>query len=207
MLLFGLLSSPIEFLIFIAVILSALTVHEFAHAWTADKLGDPTSKALGRLTFNPLAHLDPLGTLFLLIAGFGWGKPVLVDSRHFANPKLDNLTVSLAGPMSNFLTAAILGLLLRFLVLPAFAQEILILAVFFNLTLMIFNLLPIPPLDGSKVLNLFLSEETGAVLQQFGFYILLFLLIFADSIPVIPFIIQKVVGFFFILLTGQGSPL
>lgn len=200
---------PFLAFIFMAVIivslLVALTIHEFAHAWAAVRLGDETPKLMGRLTLNPLAHLELWGSIMMLLVGFGWGKPVMVNQMRFANPKLDNLTVSLAGPISNFLLAVVLGLVVRFIALPDMVQIILSIIIFFNLTLMIFNLLPIPPLDGSKVLALFLSETTYLYVQQIGLYILLFLVFFSNQIPVIPFILNRVVGSIFTLITGNPA--
>ncbi|OGD56744.1 hypothetical protein A2V71_04170 [Candidatus Berkelbacteria bacterium RBG_13_40_8] len=201
MLLFSLISSPIQFLIFIIAILISLTIHEFAHALIADRLGDPTPRLMGRLTLNPIAHLDLFGTIFLLIAGFGWGKPVIVNSRNFKNPTWDNLTVSLAGPMSNLLLAIVLGLIIRFVPVGALATNLLTIVIFYNLVFMIFNFLPIPPLDGSKVLALFIPENAYLVLQQFGIIILLGLLFFFRG--GLSFIIERVVSFFFALVTGQ----
>lgn len=205
MLIFNLISNPIQFLGFIVALLTAITIHEFSHAWAANVYGDPTAKNHGRLTLNPLAHLDPLGTVFLFLAGFGWGKPVPVNSNNFQNPKLDNLTVSLAGPISNLLLAIVLGLVFRFINFPLPVAQILTLVIFFNLVLMIFNLLPIPPLDGSKILALFLKEETYLALQQFGIT-LLFLLLIISSIfyPILPTFITKTVTFFFTLITGKS---
>ena len=204
MLLLGLLTSPLQFGFYILTLVIALTIHEAAHAYMALLLGDDTPKLMGRLSLNPLRHLDLLGSVMMLVAGFGWGKPVIVNPAKFQNPKFDNLTVSLAGPISNFLLAAILGLLIRFIPMPEVVASALAIGVFLNLTLMIFNLLPVPPLDGSKILGLFVSETTYMYLQQFGFYILIFLVIFANQIPVIPFILNRVVGFIFSFLTGQA---
>ncbi len=201
MLLFSLISSPIQFLIFIAAILISLTIHEFAHAFVAVRLGDPTPRLMGRLTLNPIAHLDLFGTIFLLIAGFGWGKPVMVNSSNFKNPTWDNLTVSLCGPMSNLLLALVLGLIIRFVPVGSLAENLLAIVVFYNLIFMIFNFLPIPPLDGSKVLALFLPESTYLVLQQFGIIILLGLLFFFRG--GLSFLIERVVSFFFALVTGH----
>ncbi len=204
MLLFGQFSSILELIITIVALLVAITIHEYAHAWVANYYGDPTAKLMGRLTLNPLAHLDLLGTIFLLIAGFGWGKPVIVNPRNFANPKLDNLTVSLAGPMSNLLLAIILGLGLRFIPLPQTAILIVGIIIFFNLVLMIFNLIPIPPLDGSKILAIFTSEQTYIFLQQIGIPLLFALVIFSSFIPVIPTLLSKTVTFFFNLIVGRS---
>jgi len=203
MLFVGLQLGVIGFLFYILAIFSALTFHEFAHAYVANRLGDPTPKLMGRLTLNPLAHLDFLGTVFLFLAGFGWGKPVIINPRNFSNPKWDNLTVSLVGPMTNFFYALIAGLVLRFVPLPNIIQTLFIIIIEVNLIFMIFNLLPIPPLDGSKILRLFVSEETYLVLQQLGIPILFLLLIFSSFIPVIPYIISRATSFFFGLIVGQ----
>lgn len=204
MLIFSLFNNPWEFVSFLIALLIALTIHEFSHAWTANFFGDPTAKDKGRLTLNPIAHLDPLGTVFLLLAGFGWGKPVPIDPSNFRNPKLDNVTVSLAGPISNLLLALLLGLIYRFFPLPPILEQFMILAIFFNLVLMIFNLLPIPPLDGSKVLGLFMSEENFYLIQQAGMGILIAILIVSSLFyPIIPELLSKAVGFFFNLITGK----
>lgn len=204
MLLFNLIANPLQFLGFIIALLVAITIHEFAHAWVANYYGDPTPRMMGRLTLNPFAHLDLMGTIFLLLAGFGWGKPVIINPRNFRNPKIDNLTVSLAGPMSNLFLAIILGLVYRFTVLPSPVEQLIFLIIFFNLVLMIFNLIPIPPLDGSKILGLFVSEETFIFLQQIGMPLLFGIIIFSSLFyPVIPAIMSRVVGFFFTLITGK----
>lgn len=206
MLIFSLFNSPLTFLFVAISILAGFTIHEFFHALVADKLGDDTPRSMGRLTLNPLVHMDLLGTVFLLLAGFGWGKPVIVNPNNFENPKFDNLTVSLAGPISNLALAGIAGLIYRFTNLPALLESFLIIFVFYNLVLMIFNFLPIPPLDGSKILSIFLPEEVYNSIQQYGTFLLFGLIIFSSFVPVIPFIMTRVVGFFFSLITGQ-SPL
>lgn len=207
MLLMQLINSPIAFLVYIISLVIALTIHEAAHAYSAYLAGDNTPKMMGRLTLNPLAHLDLWGSIFMLIAGFGWGKPVIVNPKNFTNPKMDYITTSLAGPVSNFLLAAILGLGLRFLPLNDLWQIIFSIVIFFNLALMIFNLLPIPPLDGSKVWSLVMSERNFAIFQQFGIMILFFLILFEKQFPLLSFISTRVVGFFFKLLSGQEFPL
>lgn len=204
MLIFNLISNPWQFLSFAIALLVAITIHEASHAGMAFLYGDPTAKNQGRLTLNPLAHLDLMGTIFLLIAGFGWGKPVHVNPNNFKNPKLDNLTVSLAGPMSNLLLATILGLFYRFIDFPAVVSQILVITIFFNLVLMIFNLIPIPPLDGSKILALFFPEETYLYFQQIGITLLFAVIIFSSFFfPILPTIMTKTVTFFFTLITGK----
>ena len=203
MLLFSLFNSPLTFLFVALSILTGFTVHEFFHALVADKLGDDTPRSMGRLSLNPVAHMDLLGTVFLLLAGFGWGKPVIVNPNNFENPKLDNLTVSLAGPISNLGLAVAAGLIYRFVEMPTLLASFLSIFVFYNLVLMIFNFLPIPPLDGSKILGIFLPEDLYDSIQRMGVLLLFGLVMFSSFIPVIPFIMNRVVGFFFTLITGQ----
>lgn len=143
--------------LFIVPILLALTVHEYAHGWVAYKLGDPTAKAAGRLTFNPLSHLDVIGTVALLLFHFGWAKPVPVDPRYFRDPRRAMVWVAAAGPGANIALAFVLGILQRTLVesgiigFYSIPHIIIGFTVFINLMLAFFNMLPIPPLDGSKV--------------------------------------------------------
>ena len=204
MLIFNLISNPLQFVGFLIALLLAITIHEYSHAWAANLYGDATAKLHGRLTLNPLAHLDPLGTIFLFLAGFGWGKPVPVNSNNFRNPKLDNLTVSLAGPMSNFLLALFVGLIFRFINLPPAVSQFIVILIFFNLVLMIFNLIPIPPLDGSKILSLFLNEQTYLYFQQIGITLLFGLIIISSVFyPIIPAVLSRTVTFFFSLITGK----
>lgn len=170
-------------------LLVALVIHEFAHGWMADKLGDPTARHQGRLSLNPLAHLDPLGTLAILLTGFGWGKPVLFDPFNLKNPRRDAALIGLAGPLSNLLLAIVCGILLHIFSLPLLLTVTLISIVQFNLMLGIFNLIPIHPLDGGKILIGFLPRdlayEYNAVLSQYGLLILLFLVFpFTGTSPV-----------------------
>lgn len=207
MLLFNLISSPLQFLFFIVAILISLTIHEFMHAFTADRLGDSTPRLMGRLTLNPIAHLDLWGTIFLFLAGFGWGKPVIVNPRNFKHPAWDNLTVSLAGPMSNLTLAVIFGLVLRFTNLESgVAYNLIFIIIFYNLVFMIFNLIPIPPLDGSKIYGFFLSEESYMQLERLGSIILFAFILFSVWVyPIIPIIITRAVNFFFTLITSQNA--
>jgi Zn-dependent protease len=180
MLLGLLFSNPIAFIIIAVGLVVAITIHEFAHAWVADKLGDPTPRYQDRVTLDPRAHLDPIGTLAILVAGFGWGKPVPFDPYNLENPQRDAALIALAGPASNMLLAIALALLvhsgiLGFLALPAaFIIQI-------NVMLAIFNMVPVHPLDGSKILMAFLPGDTAYEYEQFmrryGMFVLLLLIV------------------------------
>ncbi len=164
----------------------SLSVHEFAHAYAAHKLGDNTAEHLGRLTLNPLAHLDPVGTIALLLLGFGWGKPVPYDPRNLKRQS-DPIVIALAGPLSNILIAALMGLALRLVLInPTLlngpAPTILITVASINLFLAVFNLIPIPPLDGSRILSVFLSVRQQLQLEQYGFVLLLALVFFGQNL-------------------------
>ena len=173
------------------VIFCILPLHEFAHGWMAERLGDRTARAAGRLTLNPLASLDPMGALFLLLFGFGWAKPVPVYARYFKNPKRDMAITALAGPVSNLLASligAILYYALMLTVLPS-APEMVFTGVtsFFNAYIVInvalpaFNLLPIPPLDGSRIVSAFLPDRLMFAYYRYQNVIVmvLFLLLFS----------------------------
>ncbi len=168
-------------LIFVPVILFSLTIHEYAHAYIANKLGDDTAKRLGRLTLNPLKHLDPIGTILLLLVHFGWAKPVPVDPRNFKDPKKDMLYVAIAGPISNIITAIISGILLKFIVFNlastgAFGAytlpliQFLVWMIFIGVVLAVFNMLPIPPLDGSRVLYGLLPDHLANSIKKIETY-------------------------------------
>lgn len=196
---------------YIISILIALSVHEAAHAFMADRLGDSTARYAGRLTLNPIAHLDLLGSLLFLTVGFGWGKPVPVDPRNFKNWKRDNALVAFAGPCSNLILAAIAFIGLRIVdthvqsgsimdllegsmrtgVTAAFFLQLFTSSLFINLGLMAFNLLPIAPLDGSKVLEAFVPLRFDDAYQNFmrrGPMILLVLLV-AERLLNVPFLL------------------
>jgi len=184
MLLSILFQSPQMFMIVILSIIYALTVHEFAHAAAATYLGDNTAKYSGRLTFNPLAHLEFFGTLMLLLAGFGWGKPVPVNVYNLKWRRFGELAVSLAGPISNFISVILFILVIRFLgsMLPYDNLLIIFIAqlIIINMVLGVFNLIPIPPLDGSKVLFALLPSHLDGLKRKLsvnGPWILLGLLI------------------------------
>lgn len=173
----------------------AITVHEAAHGWVASKLGDPTAKQLGRLTLNPIPHIDPVGTIILpiamlLLSGFifGWAKPVPVNIRNFHEPRKDMALVALAGPASNLMMALFWGLMWKLaVILPDsmhwFAVPLLLMGkigITFNLILMVLNLLPLPPLDGSRVLSWFLPTQLALKLDKiepYGAFVLIGLLL------------------------------
>ncbi len=179
------------------VLLIAFTIHELAHAVTADWLGDPTPRRMGRITLNPLAHLDPMGTIALLVAGFGWAKPVMVNPMNMrGNPRSAMAIVAAAGPASNLVMAVLFAMPFRFglvnlagifsgsSVLPS-VPYLLFEFVWINLILMLFNLIPIPPLDGYKILTGILPPEMSyslRPLEQYGFIILLAVVFLVPSV-------------------------
>lgn len=181
-----------ETLYFLPALLIALSVHEFAHAYVAYKLGDRSQKALGRLTISPLAHIDPIGFIFILLFKFGWGKPVMVDDRNFTHRRKAIMWVSLAGPMANVILAILFTLVLKLLdvfgVLAIMSNNnigqiltiMLFYAIEFNMVFAVFNLIPIPPFDGSKVLYYFLPYKAKQFMdriEQYSIWILIFLMI------------------------------
>ncbi|QOS92650.1 site-2 protease family protein [Brevibacillus sp. JNUCC-41] len=179
---------PLEQLPYVIVsLLIAFTVHEFSHAYVAYKFGDPTAKNEGRVTLNPISHLDPIGTLLILIAGFGWARPVPVNRFHFKNPKLAGVLVSFAGPFSN-LIVAILGFLIFYGLLaagvgpdlPFFVEPFLKILINLNVLLFVFNLIPLPPLDGYRIVQDLVSADLRAKMtqyEQYGSLIFLILII------------------------------
>lgn|SRR5690554_494243 len=201
------------------LILFSLAMHEFAHGLTSVRLGDPTPEKQGRLTLNPLAHLDPLGTLMIILTmlggiGFGWARPVQIDPSHYKNPERGAVLVALAGPFTNFVLAVFFGLPLRLLRMGFFSQPgaggigMLVLQFFstgvlLNLSLGCFNLLPVPPLDGSRILRFFLRGNALRIYKQFesyGFLILFaVLLIFRRQFRTVLF---GIVLFFYHIITG-----
>lgn len=176
----------------IIAFLLAITIHEAAHAWMADRLGDPTARLMGRLTLNPLAHIDLYGTvlfpLMLILLRFpiifGWAKPVRYDPYNLANPRRDSALISLAGPLSNLALATTAALILRIILTPfsplLFFSSFLSYLILINVALAIFNLLPIHPLDGGKILVGLLPQkeayEADVFLKRYGIFILLFLI-------------------------------
>ena len=196
-----LFENPFVFLIIAIAIIFALTIHEFFHAWMAYYLGDPTSKHQKRLTMNPLAHLDPFGTLLLFIAGFGWGKPVPFNPLNLRNKKWGPALVALAGPGSNFIAALAIGLSLRFFEIDSYYLSLFLnYFVWINLLLGIFNLMPVPPLDGSHIFStIFPALEDAKKSFQNNFFFLIGVIFFMVYIG-IPYI----VGPLFRLITGTS---
>jgi Zn-dependent protease len=182
--LFGNPSPPVFVGILVALVVG-ITFHEFSHALVADQLGDHRPRALGRVSINPLRHLDPLGALFFLIAGFGWGKPVPVNAYALRAGRIGLTMVALAGPLANFLVAAVVAVIFRVMLLAglldaSFPNEVMQLIVYFNVALGLFNLIPIPPLDGYNVVLPLLPPRQAFAVQryaQYGYIALLLLLV------------------------------
>lgn len=178
-----LLNSPLAFFIIFPLLLLSITFHEWAHCIVTDKLGDPTPRAKGRVTLNPLAHLDPLGVLAMLLTGFGWGKPAPFDPYNLQHPVRDTALIAAAGPASNILIAILSSVLLQFTLGSGweFVSLVLVQLISINLVLAVFNLIPVGPLDGSKIVLALLPAETAVEYEDFmaryGIFVL-FLLIF-----------------------------
>ena len=202
---FGNLDIQIIILLIPALVFS-LSFHEFAHAWMAYKLGDDTAARLGRLTLNPMAHLDPVGSIALLLMGFGWAKPVPVDSRYLNNPRYDMVKVAAAGPLSNLLLAVLSAISLRILLTSGFVspeiKTFLIIFMQINITLAVFNLLPISPLDGSQILTPFIEKHFGSLMvykmEMYGPRVLFFVIIFSmvTGIHIFSLVISPIFNFF-----------
>lgn len=173
------------FLIVLPIFIGSLTLHELAHGLVAYRLGDPTAKMMGRLSLNPIVHLDPLGSLFFVLsywAGgflFGWARPVPVDPRNLrGGPQRGMAMVGIAGPITNFVLALLFGAILAHSTYTGTTYDVLIYAFYVNIVLGVFNLLPIPPLDGSRIVAGFMDRQTYAAwssLDQYGMVILLLL--------------------------------
>lgn len=168
-----LINAPELAVIWLLVILIALTVHEFSHAYIGYKKGDYTAESMGRLTLNPLAHIHPVGFVMLLLFGFGWAKPVPFNPYNLKDPKVDAVHIALAGPFSNLLLAIVSGLSTRFFVEVVLMPDFNLLIIFLklltlvNLSLLFFNLIPIPPLDGSKLVDAIPDNSSLAPMRNF----------------------------------------
>jgi Zn-dependent protease len=198
---------PEVLVLLIPVLLFALVFHEFAHGWVANKLGDPTAKYAGRLTLNPIAHLDMFGSLMILFVGFGWAKPVPVDSRYLANPRIDMMKIAFAGPAANLLLAFITGMLIRSTGYLGPFTTMMIMFTQINIMLAVFNMIPIPPLDGSQIFSgMMIRSNPDLVmkLQIYGPQILMGLILFGmfTSFSPIWMIISPFVNFFMYLFAG-----
>jgi len=169
-----------DLILYVPALLIALTIHEFAHAWMADSLGDPTAALDGRISLNPLRHLDPIGTLMLLVFHFGWGKPVVFDSFNLRHPKRDAALISLAGPAANLILATILSSIMKFAGIPLLTLFF-IPVIIININLAIFNLIPVPPLDGAKILYGILpldwADEYNDFMHTYGTILLILLIL------------------------------
>jgi len=166
-----------EIAIRIAVLLFAVTIHEYSHGRAALSLGDPTAKNAGRLTLNPIPHIDPVGAICLFLAGIGWAKPVPVDVRYFSNKRRDTIIMALSGPISNLAAAFVTGLFMRSYYLEYEIYHVIILyLIIFNTGLGIFILIPIPPLDGSHVLENILPESLSVIFHKSRYYLPIILL-------------------------------
>ncbi len=199
----------ISFLYTLPALLFCLSVHEFAHAYTAYKLGDRTQKAMGRLTLNPFSHIDIAGFICIALFGFGWGKPVMIDDRNFKNKAAGNALTAFAGPFSNIVMAILFTIILKILlitgvILPTMNSVVgsiilnmFILTIQFNVVFAIFNLIPIPPFDGSRILYFFLpakGREYMYKIEQYSFVIVLVILVTGIGSKLVSPIVSFVLG-------------
>lgn len=204
-----------DLIISIPTILYALTIHEYFHGWAANRLGDPTAKLQGRLTLNPMAHIDIIGALCFVFAHFGWGKPVPINPNNFRNPRRDNMIVSFAGPASNFISAFLFGLFSQLLRTTSFLPmnisillyNLLISGIIMNLSLAFFNMIPLFPLDGSHIMESLLPYPMALKykqLERYSPFILLGLIIMGNyaNISIISMVIGPPIHYFLKLFTG-----
>ncbi len=212
MLILNTLNQPLTLIGLVVGLLLGITVHEFAHAWMADRLGDDTARLMGRLSLNPLKHLDPLGVIFLLIVGFGWGKPVPFNPNKIKDPS-GTVKIALSGVVANLLLALILGLVLRVATAYGIAIDsspwlsFISIIIFINLGLIAFNIIPIPPLDGSKVVESYMSFESIMRFERLG-PIILFGIIIAQSIfniPILFTVLEPIIRFLSFVTTGMAN--
>ena len=190
----------------------ALSFHEFAHAWMASKCGDNTAARMGRLTLNPMAHLDVMGSLMILFVGFGWAKPVPVDSRNLRDPRKDMMKVAAAGPLSNLLLAMLAGMAWRLLgginfLLDTNFPVLIFYFTQINIALAVFNLIPVSPLDGSQIFSGYLMKtnpELALKIQSYGPQVLFGLILFGyvTGFSIIWLVMKPFVNFFMLLFIG-----
>lgn len=195
-----LFSNPLLFIVWAVGLVLAISIHEFSHALLADRLGDPTPRSHGRLTLNPLSHLDPLGTLALLFLGFGWGRPVMFDPYNLRSPRRDSAIIAIAGPISNLIFATLLSLVVHFVPGIGIFATVFGIIIIMNITLAIFNLVPVFPLDGEKILGGLLPpnlyEEFSSIMRQYGTIILILMLLpIAGGVSPISALISPVISF------------
>ena len=205
-------SSTWYFLIVLPFVLFSVTLHEVAHGWCAYKLGDPTAKYMGRLTLNPIKHLDPVGSLllpFILfrlgLPVFGMAKPVPVDFRRLRDQRIGYILVGLSGPLANLALAIVIGLIIRFIPL-FFLHDLLEFVFVINMILALFNLIPFPPLDGSRVVLGFLSPQNRMAvhkLERFGIIILMVLVLSGALSSVFHNFFLPIIGHSYYLITGH----
>ena len=190
----------------------ALSFHEFAHAWMAAKCGDNTAARMGRLTLNPMAHLDMMGSIMILFVGFGWAKPVPVDGRNLRNPRIDMMKVAAAGPASNLLLAMAAGMLLRLLNgTGLLTDSIFVLLLYFtriNIALAVFNMIPVAPLDGSQIFSGYLMKTNPQLawkIQSYGPQVLFGLILFGmvTGFSIIWIVMEPFVNFFMLIFAGM----
>lgn len=195
-----LFSNPLLFIVWAVGLVLAISVHEYAHARAADTLGDPTPRSHGRLTLDPRSHLDPLGTIALLFLGFGWGRPVMFDPYNLRNPRRDSALIAIAGPISNLTFALILSIIMKFVPGIGLLSSVFSILIIMNISLAIFNLVPVYPLDGEKILGGILPpdlyREYATIMSQYGTIILIFMLLpIANGVSPISALISPVISF------------
>lgn len=208
---FNLLQSPIDFLaILVGFLVIGITIHEYAHAWVANRSGDETARLMGRMTLNPLAHLDPIGTVMFLVVGFGWGKPVPLNPMRL-HTKSDELRVAIAGIVANLLVATVLaipiriasyqGIIVDSVPILAFIKKL----VEINVILAAFNILPVPPLDGSHFVEYFLSEYQKMQFRFIGQYALIGLILFdiVTRSSILVSIMEPIIRVFMFIVSGM----
>jgi len=189
----------LDFLMSMCALVVCITIHEFAHAYSAYRAGDDTPRVQGRLSLNPIDHLDPIGTIMMIVSsisgfGIGWGKPVQINPYNFKHPRWDNLRVSLWGPLSNVLTAVVVGIALRLTIvfLPPNVAAFLFYLALISIGLAVFNLIPISPLDGSHILSALLPREQARqydmIMSRYG------ALIFLGLIFLAPEVLRAIIG-------------